>query len=62
VVFLHLIDYQEDRCSTSASEGEGAASLKQKDFLSLPASKKEGQEFCSRYSKLWIICANSRDA
>jgi hypothetical protein len=61
-VFLHLKDYQGDRWSTSASEREGAASLKEKDFLSLPVSKKERQEFPSRYSKLWIICENSRDA
>jgi len=56
---FYLKDYQGDRFSTSASEHEGASSLKQKDFLSLPASKKVRQEFRSRCSRLWMICANS---
>ena len=59
---FHLKDYQGDRFSTSASAHEGAASLRQKDFLSLPASKKERQAFRSRCSKLWMISANSKDA
>ena len=59
---FHLKDYQGDRFSTSASAHEEAAPLKQKDFLSLSASKKERQEFRSRCSKLWMISANSRDA
>src|SRR5260221_12862686 len=59
---FHLKDYQGARFSTSASVHEEAASVKQKDFLSLPASTKERQEFRSRCSKLWMISANSRDA